>query len=384
MANYLLHPDSCALYLTEQPIYGSSRLGVYAPNTDVTTNATSNRFTLIRGLRKYELSNWLGNVQVVISDKKIPICNNTQTPAYYEADVLSAKDYYPFGMTMTQRGFDGGSYKYGYNGKENDDELNDWQDYGERMYMRRLGRFPTPDPLTAKFPMLSPYQFGSLNPISNIDLDGLEGVPSISYEIFKATGITTTTARQVENDVKAGIVKAGRLSQDALIVTGGVLTVVASGGTALPIALGVVAAGGGTAKFYFDAKGDYDKSDATPTSISGTVMVTANYMVGQEVFSQSFQSTVSFAEGVATLDLKNVKSPNLLTKTKETVGLMNLAIDATSIPDNLKDMLSPNTNYAPNPTQNKNYQIDNTYVVPLIITPEMKKIEPKKTTKKGS
>lgn len=33
-----------------------------------------------------------------------------------------------------------------------------------------------------------------------------------------------------------------------------------------PFAFGVVAAGGGSAKFYFDAKGDYDKSDATPTS----------------------------------------------------------------------------------------------------------------------
>ena len=173
MANYLLHPDSCALYLTEQPIYGSSRLGVYAPNTDVTTNATSNRYTLIRGIRKYELSNWLGNVQVVISDKKIPICNNSQTPAYYEADVLSAKDYYPFGMTMTQRGFDGGSYKYGYNGQEIERDLNKdistalfWE-YDTRLVMRW-----NQDPVIKYHE--SPYAILGNNPIWFIDLNGAD------------------------------------------------------------------------------------------------------------------------------------------------------------------------------------------------------------------
>jgi len=64
-----------------------------------------------------------------------------------------------------------------FNGKENDNELIDWQDYGERMYMKRLGRFPTPDPLIVKgqkYPELSPYQFAGNTPIQAIDLDGLE------------------------------------------------------------------------------------------------------------------------------------------------------------------------------------------------------------------
>ncbi len=30
------------------------------------------------------------------------------------------------------------------------------------------------DPLTGKFPMLTPYQFASNSPISGVDLDGLE------------------------------------------------------------------------------------------------------------------------------------------------------------------------------------------------------------------
>jgi RHS repeat-associated protein len=68
-------------------------------------------------------------------------------------------------------------YVYSFNGKEDISELNDWQDYGERMYMRRLGRFPSPDPIIIygkQYPMLSPYQFASNTPIQAIDLDGLE------------------------------------------------------------------------------------------------------------------------------------------------------------------------------------------------------------------
>jgi RHS repeat-associated protein len=254
-----------------------------------------------------------------------------------------------------------------------------WQDYGERMYSPRLGRFPSVDPLAKKFPMLSTYQYASLNPIMNIDLDGLEGVQSITGQLWKSAGITTATATQIEKKVVDGILKAGRLSQDALVITGGVLTIAASGGAALPIAMGVVATGGGATKFYFNAKGNYDKADATPTTISGTVMVTANYMVGEEVFSQTFQATVSFIEGAATLDLKNLKVPNVTNATNEAVSLMNLAIDASSIPSNMKNLLTPNL---VNPTTPKNQSAapaDATSVeTPTPVIGELKPVETKK------
>lgn len=47
-------------------------------------------------------------------------------------------------------------------------------DYGMRMYDPRVGRFYSVDPLTGKYPELSPYQFASNTPIQAIDLDGLE------------------------------------------------------------------------------------------------------------------------------------------------------------------------------------------------------------------
>ena len=67
------------------------------------------------------------------------------------------------------------NYRYGFNGKENDNDIeNGMQDYGMRIYDGRLGKFLSVDPITKKYPMLTPYQFASNSPISGIDLDGLE------------------------------------------------------------------------------------------------------------------------------------------------------------------------------------------------------------------
>jgi RHS repeat-associated protein len=83
--------------------------------------------------------------------------------------------------SMPGRNYNNGSYKYGFNGKENDNEVvgtgSGTQDYGFRIYNPALGKFLSIDPLTSKFPELTPYQFASDNPIQNIDFDGLEGTP---------------------------------------------------------------------------------------------------------------------------------------------------------------------------------------------------------------
>src|SRR5262245_5936760 len=68
-------------------------------------------------------------------------------------------------------------YRYGFNGKEIDNEpygQGNEYDYGFRIYNPRIGRFLSVDPLTQKYPTLTPYQFASNSPISGIDRDGLE------------------------------------------------------------------------------------------------------------------------------------------------------------------------------------------------------------------
>ncbi len=129
------------------------------------------------GHHQYELTNHLGNVSVIVSDNKLLSANQSQK--LYLPDVLEYQDYYPFGMVMNDRkgGYNAQDYRYGYNGKENDNEVkgeSNQQDYGFRVYDPRVGRFLSVDPLTKDYPMLTPYQYASNRPIDGVDLDGLE------------------------------------------------------------------------------------------------------------------------------------------------------------------------------------------------------------------
>ncbi|MDQ6609044.1 MAG: hypothetical protein M3Y85_04405, partial [Bacteroidota bacterium] len=71
----------------------------------------------------------------------------------------------------------GSDYRYGFNGKENDNDIEGERnsyDYGLRIYDPRIGKFLSIDPLDKKFPYWSPYHFAGDNPIRFIDLDGGE------------------------------------------------------------------------------------------------------------------------------------------------------------------------------------------------------------------
>ena len=179
----------------EYGIYGSSRVGYYRskervdytdPVNPVTISLEGNELGNLKlGNKQYELSNHLGNVLTVISDRKMPLLDASNAPivdqygliAVYLADVLSANDYYPFGLSMEGRKFENEAYRYGFNGKENDKDFGNKQviqDYGFRLYNPSIARFLSVDPLTSSYPWYTPYQFAGNKVIQAIDLDGLE------------------------------------------------------------------------------------------------------------------------------------------------------------------------------------------------------------------
>ena len=90
----------------ELHLYGSSRLGMLIVDIDmdsiVPLTATA---YFMRGKKRYELTDHRGNVMVVISDVKKPIRSTIDTNLVigYEPVVISATDYYPFGMQMPGR-----------------------------------------------------------------------------------------------------------------------------------------------------------------------------------------------------------------------------------------------------------------------------------------
>lgn len=177
------------LKLKELNIYGSQRLGLIATNdvlqyiagsvnlnTQPAISAPENKRIL--GNKFYELSNHLGNVVAVISDRKLAVdVDNDYSADYFVPDMQSATDYYAFGSPMPGRQFNSGNYRYGFNGKENDNEAKgtgNQQDYGMRIYDSRVAKFLSVDPLTKSYPSLSPYPFAMNSPIAGIDMDGLE------------------------------------------------------------------------------------------------------------------------------------------------------------------------------------------------------------------
>ncbi|MCR9254448.1 MAG: hypothetical protein NXI20_28800, partial [bacterium] len=168
----------------EYNIYGSSREGQIKTSEVVWQNGQPNvsntgihQNTL--GERSYEVTNHLGNVLAVITDR------NTVVDSTYEAVVIMTSDYYPFGMVMPGRNWTASgaeAYRYAYNGMEQDNEVSgNGNSYTTefRQYDPRLGRWKSLDPLMKQFPYLSPYCAFDNNPIFYVDPYGLasEGGP---------------------------------------------------------------------------------------------------------------------------------------------------------------------------------------------------------------
>jgi len=132
----------------------------------------------------------------VISDK-VNLYGHDNRLDSARATVMSASDYYPFGLEMKGRQFSGASYRFGYMNFEKDDEIKgfgnhiSWGDYG---YDPRVVVRWSPDKLAAKYPWQSPYSVMGNNPILHKELDGEDYAVYINHEtktiIVKATYYT--------------------------------------------------------------------------------------------------------------------------------------------------------------------------------------------------
>ena len=117
----------------------------------------------------------------------------------------TASDYYPFGSPMPSRSFSASSYKYGFNGKEKDDETNvsgGSYDFGDRMYDSRLGRWLSIDPLVNKYTYASPYNGFANNPIINVDNDGQENIVYIYDLRLMNPKLSKAEKKQIINETK--------------------------------------------------------------------------------------------------------------------------------------------------------------------------------------
>ena len=170
---------------TELHMYGSSRIGIYNVNIDVTNTANISPITIFtRGNKFFELSNHLGNVLVTVSDKKLQHSSNNSSNDYYLADVVTANDYYPFGMAIPGRQYTqaNSGYRYGFNGLELDNEIySEGNAYTAEFweYNPGIGRRWNLEPEMQKYPWNSPYSTFNNNPILNKDPNGKDPITAI-------------------------------------------------------------------------------------------------------------------------------------------------------------------------------------------------------------
>lgn len=81
----------------------------------------------------------------------------------------------PFGLVFNHYQKDPPENYYKYNGKEEQPEIG-WIAYEFRFYDPELGRFPSVDPIISDFPSHTPYNYAFSNPVTLVDMWGLQGV----------------------------------------------------------------------------------------------------------------------------------------------------------------------------------------------------------------
>jgi RHS repeat-associated protein len=200
---------------TETHLYGSSRLGIVKELTKTPVDLDGDiyvklleKHTFTRGEKFFEISNHLGNVLAVVSDKKLP---SAAAPgaviSFWQADVVSATGYYPFGMPMPGRSFSSGAYRYGFNGQEKSDEIKgSGNSYTAEFweYDPRLGRRWNVDPIRKEYE--SPYAAFGNNPIWFTDPKGLDTTYSTGWSYWeqvdkRRSGFATIQINQRTKDV---------------------------------------------------------------------------------------------------------------------------------------------------------------------------------------
>ena len=127
------------------------------------------------------LGNHLGNVLVTVSDK--PVYKVSSGTIYFNPEITSISDYYPFGAPIHGRGYSSEAYRFGFNGVEKTNEVageGNHYEFKYREYDPRIGKFWSVDPLFASYPWNSTYAFAENRPIDGIDLEGTEWFNSTS------------------------------------------------------------------------------------------------------------------------------------------------------------------------------------------------------------
>ncbi len=201
---YTIGSNHVVFVSERQSIFGSNRHGAKHRKDTLrlgANNYTSSGATVIRpmAMTEYELSNHPGNfngcvtfeksyykhesrmkqmqtsgVLETVADKKL--YKTSMAGNYFEAEIVSITDYYPFGSVMQTRSYTARAGRFGFNGKEKDIEvLEGAYAFEARIFDSRLGKFMSLDPRMGEYVWQTPYAYFSNSPVAILDIAGMGG-----------------------------------------------------------------------------------------------------------------------------------------------------------------------------------------------------------------
>ncbi|NOT38211.1 MAG: hypothetical protein HOP11_12630 [Saprospiraceae bacterium] len=197
--------EDAQMKLNHFPIYATTRIGAVEMDTLLNDTYSNDRWSQYRGAKLYELKNQIGDLNVLITDRRVPV------DAEYESDIRKATDYYPFGMVMPGRDSSSTSYRYGFQSMELD---NNHKGQGNsyttefRQYDPRIGRWLSIDPMAEKYAFQSPYTAFNNNPIYYTDPKG-DDVEDALENVSEATAEAATADANLAQAERVGNIRVG-------------------------------------------------------------------------------------------------------------------------------------------------------------------------------
>ncbi|MFC1480812.1 RHS repeat-associated core domain-containing protein [Candidatus Neomarinimicrobiota bacterium] len=218
------------------------------------------------------------------------------------------RNYYPFGQDRGATGGLGNPEHFRFTGKAEDAETGLYY-FGARYYDAELGRWTQPDPLWAKYPGWSPYNYALNNPLKYVDPDGRIPLPLIGAAAGAVFGAGKEYYNQVQTNYSNGLsgsdALTSNISRGKIAGAGATYALVGAGGGEAAVIANMVERG--LAMLLFGALGSAtDQAHVQGGEISGAKVAVdagltlAGAAVGSKVVSSVANGALSPATTQAT------------------------------------------------------------------------------------